>query len=172
MRHREDCCVQLRAGIKKAGPRGGTHRFLGFRRRRQGPTHRFLGVSRDPKPAPTLTVSSGCRGTTQNRHRPRRSIDDVAELLCSWLVRRSALPARHQLHVARLPDRARTRVALVAHFIRKSKCVVRCLEAIFSSDRCAIAVCRSCRFLGWAHWVVGGTHRFLTPKAKTVGTVS
>ena len=34
--------IQLKAGIKKAGPRGGTHRFLGFLRGPSGPTHRFL----------------------------------------------------------------------------------------------------------------------------------
>ena len=27
-------------------------------------------------------------------------------------------------------------------------------------------VCVWTGFLGWAHWVVGGTHRFLTPKAQ------
>ena len=36
--------VQLVAGIKKAGPRGGTHRFLRFRRPLRGHTHRFLAA--------------------------------------------------------------------------------------------------------------------------------
>ena len=36
--------VQLVTGIKKAGPRGGTHRFLGFLRPLRGRTHRFLAA--------------------------------------------------------------------------------------------------------------------------------
>ena len=143
--------IQLITGIKKAGPRGGTHRFLGFRRRRRGPH------------APFLRVAGGDRDPS----------DDVGRLLCLSSCAGATLGAARAAPTARrLPDRARTRVALVAHFIRKSKCVVRCLEAIFSSDRCAIAVCRSCRFLGWAHWVVGGTHRFLTPNAQNGRQIS
>ena len=111
-------------GIKKAGPRGGTHRFLGFRRRRRGPHAPFL------------------RGVAG----PKTGSDDVARPLALSSCAGATLGAARAAPTARwLPDRARTRVALVAHFIRKRKCVVRCPEAIFSSDRCAIAVCRSCR---------------------------
>ena len=36
--------LQLVTGIKKAGPEGGMHRFLAFRRPLRGHTHRFLAV--------------------------------------------------------------------------------------------------------------------------------
>ena len=39
------CGLQLKSGIKKPGPRGGTHRFLWLLRGSERPTHRFLGCA-------------------------------------------------------------------------------------------------------------------------------
>ena len=60
--------IQLVTGIKKAGPEGGMHRFLAFRRPLRGRMHRFLAVGT------TVTCRLHGRFTA---YRPPRGIGDM-----------------------------------------------------------------------------------------------
>ena len=82
------------AGIKKAGPEGGMHRFLGFRRPLRGRTHRFLAAWSTVTCVGYMVVA-GYRATGRGRSRVGGVRNGIT---CVWTGYRSMLAGRPGLN--------------------------------------------------------------------------